>query len=223
MDNHHGIAGGTTSNQSIPPLKMVADLTTTIRAIKGNSSVLLMVTMALVPGPSALAPTGSMISGSIAALELHAVPRAMEIGMAIVVTSVHTNSVHHTARQARVEVINGETARVLIGDPAILKVPTDHRVILKDAHVNSSEIIGHRAILTASPEISHEMMSVRSAMLHVAIAHITLLSSVIRTIRAGKADRQHGKIGLLRCNRYTMRENRRVHCSRETMSALIHL
>src|SRR6266567_8320633 len=94
MDNHHGIAGGTTSNQSIPPLKMVADLTTTIRAIKGNSSVLLMVTMAL--GPSALAPTGSMISGSIAALELHAVPRAMEIGVAIVVTSVRTNNVHHT-------------------------------------------------------------------------------------------------------------------------------
>src|SRR5947209_1555009 len=223
MDNHHGIAGGTTSNQSIPPLKMVADLTTTIRAIKGNSSVLLMVTMALVPVPSALAPTGSMISGSIAALELHAVPRAMKIGVAIVVTSVRTNSVHHTVRQARIEVINGETARVLTGGPAILKVPTGHRVILKDAHVNSSEIIGHRAILTASPEISHEMVSVRSTMLHVAIAHITLLSSLIRTIHDGKADRQPGKIGLLRSNRYTMRENRRVHCSRGTMSALTHL
>jgi len=222
MDNHHGIAGGTTSNQSIPPLKMVADLTTTIRAIKGNSSVLLMVTMALVPGPSALAPTGSMISGSIAALELHAVPRAMEIGMAIVVTSVHTNSVHHTARQARVEVINGETARVLIGDPAILKVPTDHRVNLRDAHVNSSEIIGRRVILTASPAIWREMVSVRSTILHVAIAHITLLSNVIHTIHAGKADHQHAKIELLPSNRYSMRENRRVHCSRETMSALIH-
>lgn len=223
MDNHHGIAGGTTSNQSIPPLKMVADLTTTIRAIKGNSSVLLMETMALVPGPSALALTGSMISGSIAVLELHAVPRTMEIGVAIVVTSVRTNSVHHTVRQARVEVINGETARVLIGGPAILKEPTGHRVILKDAHVNSSEIIGRRAILTASPEISHEMVSVRSTMLHVAIAHNTLLSSVIRTIHAGKADRQHGKIGLFRSNRYITMENRRVHCSRGTMSALIHL
>jgi len=182
-----------------------------------------MVTMALVPGPSALAPTGSMISGSIAAPELQAVPRAMEIGVAIVVTSARTNSVHHTVRQARVEVINGETARVLIGGPAILKVPTGHRVILKDAHVNSSEIIGHRAILTASPEISHEMVSVRSTMLHVATAHITLLSSVIRTIHAGKADRQHGKIGLLRSNRYPKREDRRVHCSRGTTSALIHL
>lgn len=182
-----------------------------------------MVTMALVPGPSALALTGSMISGSIAALEFHAVPRAMEIGVAIVVTSVRTNSVHHTVRKARVEVINGETARVLIGGPAILKVPTDHRVIMKDAHVKSSEIIGHRTILTASPQISHEMVSVRSTMLHVAIAHITLQSSVIRTIHAGKADRQHGKIGLLRSNHYIMRENRRVPCSRGTMSALIHL
>ena len=223
MDNHHGIAGGTTSNQSIPPLKMVADLTTTIRAIKGNSSVLLMVTMALVPGPSALAPTGSMISGPIADLELHAVPRVMETRVATVVTSVRTNSVRHTVKQARVGVINGGTARVLIGGLAILKVPTGHRVILRDAHVNSSAITGRHAILTASLAISNEMVGVRSRILHMAIAHLTLLSNVIHTIHAGKADRQHDKIELLRSSRYIMMENRRVHCSRGTMSALTHL
>src|SRR5260370_6354863 len=194
MDNHHGIAGGTTSNLSIPPLKMVTDPTATIRAIKGNSSVHLMVTMALVQGPLALSLTGSMISGSMADLELHAVPRAMKIGVAIMVTSVRMNSVHHTVRQARVEVINGEMARVLIGGLAILKVPTSHRVILRDAHVNSSEIIDHRAILTASLVISHEMVSVRSTMLHVATAHDTPLSIVIHTTHAGKADRPHGQL-----------------------------
>jgi len=222
MDNHHGIAGGITSNQSIPPLKMVADPTATTRAIKGTSSVLLMVTMALVRGLLAPAPTGSMISGSIAALELHTVPRVMETRGASVITSARTNSVHHTVKQARVEVINGGTAWVLIGCLVILKVLTGHRVILRDAHVNSSEKIGRRTILTVSPAILNEMVSVRSTILHVAIAHLILLSSVIHTIHAGKADRQHGKIGLLQSNRYSMRGSRRVHCSRGTMSALIH-
>src|SRR5260370_32729650 len=103
-------------------------------------------------------------------------------------------SVEHSVRKARVEVIKREMARVLIGGLAILKVPTSHRVILRDAHVNSSEIIDHRAILTASLVISHEMVSVRSPMLHVAIAHLIPLSSLIHTIHAGKADRPHGQL-----------------------------
>jgi hypothetical protein len=166
-----------------------------------------MVTMALVRGLSALAPTDLMISGSIAGLELHAVPRVMETRVATVVTSVRMNSVHHIVKQARVEVINGGTARVLTGGLAILKVPIGRRAILRDAHVNSSEIIDRRATLTASPAILNEMASARNAISHVTIAHLTQLSSVIHTIHAGKAVHQHGKIGLLRSSQYLMREN----------------
>src|SRR5438270_11040415 len=172
MDNHHGIAGGTISNQSIPPLKMVADPTATIRAINGTSSVLLMATMALVPDLSGLAPTGSMISGPIAGLELHAVHRVMVTRVATVVTRVRMSNVRHTVKQARVEVINGGTARDLIGGLAILKGATGRPVISRQSHVNSSAITGRHAILTASLAISNEMVGVRSRILHVAIAHL---------------------------------------------------
>src|SRR2546421_4427999 len=221
MDNHHEIAGGTTSNRSIPLLKMVADPTdptvpmdptATIKAINGVSSVHPIAILALVPSLSALAPTGPTISGSTVGLELIVVPRATAARVAIVITSDRMNSVHHSVTQTRIEAISGVTFPALIGGPTVLSAPIARHAIL-------NEIIVNRAPLTASRVILG-VMSGHHAISLVAIARLILRSRAIYKTLAGKADRRRGKM-TPRKSVLTAVGAHKASCLRETMSVLM--
>jgi hypothetical protein len=136
----------------------------------------------------------------------------MEIRVASVKTSDRTNSVLHSVIRTRIVVINDVTLRVLTGDLTVLSAP----IVL---HAILGVMSDHRAHLTASRAILG-VMSDHHAIPLMAIDHLTLLSSAIHKILAGKADRWRGKIALRKSVRTLTSENK-ASCSREITSVLI--
>jgi len=219
MDNHH--AGGTTGNQSIPLLNMVADPTepleptATNRAISGVSSALPMEIMDLVPALSTLAGRGMTISAHLAmnGLETRVDFRKMVLVEVPPIINSGKRAIN-ARRSVTASAIEATRDAVPSGSPRVRD-----RAITSINPVTLNAMTTRSAVTSANLALSSRV-NARSDVMVITIVHLTLPGNPIHRILVGKVDQRHSAIPLLK-NDLTSRDVRqKAGCLRGTTSNL---